>query len=329
MGPRLVATTACAALVAAVVWLGWPWGAGVGVPSGEGRSGPQAPAAHSAETVFPWDRVSVQEPGADAAPAPHPVVPAPPWGAALSLPDPPQRPVWEMLRDYAGPRADQPQADAAMLAALVWCDRARSVPQRLWEARSQGAAPSDSARLEHTHDQAVTLCARLGAADYRVAVDILRAHARAGDPEARLYFSAVGPTGSLADLGHADTVPMSEAELDAWGRETLAYLRHPPASHRSHAYSTLAHLLDLRPPYPSGVVFGDRTRDPVEAHAYRLLWLGTLRQVPAAVLEMVRRDAAHLTPAQIAAAYDRARAIAAEDGATVPPAPAARKAPAQ
>lgn len=264
---------------------------------------------------------------ADGVPALPPLAGSPShFGSAVSMPGPPSHPVWKMVRDYQGPRADQPQADAAMVGALVWCDRARSVPRQLWEARSQGADPAYSARLEHTHEQSVALCARLGVADYRVAVDILRLHARAGDAEARTYFSMVGPRGVQEDAATRDAIPLDEAALVAWEREAIGYLRHPPVEQRAMAYSMLAVMLDRRPPY-GGVLFGDGTRDPVEANAYLQLWASTLHPLPA-VRDMVRRESAHLTPAQIVAAYNRARTIAAEDGAT-PSSTPARVAPAQ
>lgn len=303
---------ALVALLAGAAWLGWQ------PPTPE----PSARAAGSAAPQgrdFPWDpQLGAGTAATEAASAP----PAPPSSSADALErskrrfstaltnafDVPPRPVWEMLRGYAGPSVEGIDTDVALLAGLSFCAASQWLPETLWQMRSQGTASEDVLQqLDARHTQASVLCARLSDRDYALRTDILRWHARAGDTDAQLNFQYVGPTGISNKEGDGG-VPQSDAQLAAWGQEVLAYARQALPNDTLRAVSTLAWLHDAGPPVPLTPAYA-ALHDPVEGHAYRILLARMVRN-PHAMADFMQREVARLPPAQVAQGQARAEAIA-------------------
>lgn len=222
--------------------------------------------------------------------------------------DAPPRPVWEMLRGYAGPSSEGIDTDIALLAGLSFCAASQWLPDTLWQMRSQGTASGDALQqLDARHTQASVLCARLLDRDYALRTDILRLHARAGDADAQLNFQYVGPTGISNKEGDAG-LPQSEAQLAAWGQEVLDYARQALPNETLRAVSTLAWLHDAGPPVPLNPAYS-AFHYPVEGHAYRILLARMVRN-PQNLADFMQREVARLPPDQVAQGRARAEAIA-------------------
>lgn len=272
---------------------------------------------------FPWDPLLGGAP-ADTAETLH----APERGAsfahATTSMDPPAQPVWEMLRDYRGPDLGRAAEDVEVLSALSWCATREAIPEWLGAARSQGDAPEPVQALAAEHAQVQRLCARLSDRDYALRLSILRLHARAGQVEAQLAFLDVGPTGRWLDPDR-EHLPLDGPQLAAWRQELLEYLSQAAAVRPGDALSTLSFLYDPGTPVQADdPVFGP-LRDPVEGHAYRLLWQdypsSTVSASSAAAF--VRREAARLTSEQRAQAHARAAVLRRQWALPPPPSPVA------
>jgi len=233
--------------------------------------------------------------------------------------DPPARPVWEMLRDYGGPRLEHPAADAEMLAALSWCETRRNISEWVGEARAQGDLPAGSLQtLTAEHTRVQQLCGRLSDSDLGLRIQILRLHAQAGQVEAQLAFLGVGPTGRWPDP-EREHLPLDGTQLAAWRLEVLGYLHQAVTERPSDALSTLAFLYDPGAPVPMGEPLLGPLRNLVEGHAYRLVWQDypSAEVSRQAAMAFVQREAARLTTEQLAQA--RARAVVLRSELPLPP----------
>ncbi len=220
---------------------------------------------------------------------------------------PPERPVWEMLRNYPGPSVAGIDADVDMLVALSYCEYSGDLPRLLWEGRSQGTASAAQLKeLDTRHAQATALCARLSDSDYALRTEILRLHARAGNVDAQLHFQYVGPTGRHGPEGFAG-VPQSDAQLAAWYQEVLGYAKQALVEESLPAVSTLAWLYDAGPSVPPAPAYA--VHDPVEGHAYRIL-LARMARSPQNLADFMQREVARLPPDQVVQGRARAEAIA-------------------
>lgn len=302
------AVAVVALLAAGAAWLWWPAAA---LPSPARVAG----SAPLTGREFPWNpQLGADMAATDAAASP--AVPSPSLGeskrrfstAVSNALDAPVRPVWEMLRGYAGPSSEGIDTDIALLAGLSFCAASQWLPDTQWQLRSQGTASGDALQqLDARHTQASVLCARLSERDYVLRTDILRWHARAGDADAQLNFQYVGPTGISNKEGDAG-LPQSEAQLAAWGQEVLAYARQALPNETLRAVSTLAWLHDAGPPVPLNPAYS-AFHDPVEGHAYRILLARMVRN-PHAMADFMQREVARLSPDQVAQGQARAESIA-------------------
>lgn len=211
----------------------------------------------------------------DATPAPAP--PAPNQELATSLYPtsnlhPPDKPAWEILRDYQTGGARGRAQEDKVLSALSYCINTQGSSEALLVLKSRGvAAPGEIESLEKNIEDHSKFCGRLLPSDFQVRADIVRSRAETGDVKAMMEFLDVGPGGFWPN----DGIPpgWTQEQKYAWQQEAIRYLNKAAENNEINALNALAMIYGNQPSGDDKTEpFFSSFHDPVKAYAYAYAW---------------------------------------------------------
>lgn len=207
--------------------------------------------------------------------------------AALSSLHPPDRPAWEILRDYRNRPADRKQEDS-VLSAMSYCINTQDSADTLRSLKSRGTAvPGEIDALEAHVEGHAKFCGRLLPTDFQVRTEIVRSRAESGDTKAMMAFLDIGPGGYWPSEGSPPG--WTQEQKYAWQQEALVYLKKAVERNELSALNALATVYSSQPSGNSETdPFFSNLYDPVQAYAYAYAWSIKTFRVPDPYQEKAR-----------------------------------------
>ncbi|MDA8455052.1 hypothetical protein M4R22_09770 [Acidovorax sp. GBBC 3334] len=190
----------------------------------------------------------------------------------LSSLSPPEKPAWQILKDYQSTPSPGPALENKVIATLSYCLNIQNSGETILSLKSRGeAVPQQIETLEENVENHAKFCSRLLPTDFQVRSDIIRRRAEAGDTKAMMAFPEVGPQGYWPSDGAQPA--LTDAQKAMWQAQAMGYLSQAAKLQETSALNALAAFYGTPPAKPGEPSdFFSNLYDPVQAYAYAYAW---------------------------------------------------------